>query len=261
MISELSLLEERLGHTFGDRELLARALTHKSHVYEKPLVGFGSGDNEQLEFLGDAILGFVVSECLVRLHPTFPEGRLSKLKAHLVSADRLYAVAQNLGLGEFLFLGRGEEMSGGRAKRALLSDAVEALIAALYLDGGTETSRKFIETQVVGDLRSARDGIEPEVTDFKSALQEIAQARKLPPPRYIVVGEEGPEHLKTFTVEVRMGKELSSQAFGHSKKSAGQKAAQSLLRLLNQAGQPAPADSGLSQGAVCPPTSLDGLNP
>jgi len=247
--SELTSLEDRLGHVFGDRELLERALTHRSHVYEKPPLEICPGDNEQLEFLGDAILGFVVSECLVRLHPTFPEGRLSKLKAHLVSAARLHEVAQELGLGEFLFLGRGEELSGGRAKRALLSDAVEALIAALYRDGGLEAARRFIETRVMGDLRSARDGAEPEVTDFKSALQELAQARKLPPPRYLVVSEEGPEHLKTFTVEVRLGKEWSSQAHGPSKKSAGQKAAQSLLSQLSGNERATGAGPGLTSAA------------
>ena len=258
MSSELSPLEERLQHLFHDRGLLERALTHKSHVYEKPPVGLCTGDNEQLEFLGDSILGFAVSECLVRLYPAFPEGRLSKLKAHLVSAARLYEVAQELGLGEFLFLGRGEEMSGGRAKRALLADAVEAIIAALYLDGGLDVARKFIEGSVIGDLPAAGEGAEPEVTDFKSALQEMAQARKLPPPRYIVISEEVPEHLKTFNVEVRLGKEWSSQAHGYSKKSAGQKAAQSLLRLLSQDSatgvEPefAPASTASSHGVNTP---------
>lgn len=255
MSSELGRLEERLQHVFCDRELLKRALTHKSHAYEKPLVGPDAGDNEQLEFLGDAILGFAVSAFLVCLHPSFPEGRLSKLKAHLVSADRLYEVAQEIGLGEFLILGRGEEMSGGRAKRALLSDAVEALIAALYLDGGLDIARNFIETRVIADLPQARDGMDSEVTDFKSALQEFAQARKLPPPRYVVVGEEGPEHLKTFTVEVRLGKECCSQACGHSKKSAGQKAAQSLLRELKKDSEPARPDPAFSQAASSSPAS------
>src|SRR5215469_14044061 len=149
MPAELEKLESELGHTFRDRELLERALTHKSRVYEK-MPGQSASDNEQLEFLGDAILGFVVSECLVRRYPSYPEGRLSKLKAHLVSAARLHEVAQELSLGDYLLLGRGEEMSGGREKKALLSDAVEALIAALYLDAGLETAREFIETQVVG---------------------------------------------------------------------------------------------------------------
>jgi ribonuclease-3 len=225
MTAELATLESGLGHTFRDRELLERALTHKSRIYEKGADGAFSADNEQLEFLGDAILGFVVSECLVRRFASFPEGRLSKLKAHLVSAARLHEVAVELGLGEFLILGRGEEMSGGREKKALLSDAVEALIAALYIDAGLETTRAFIE-----------DG-DSEVTDYKSALQEMAQALKLPPPRYVIIAENGPEHSKTFTVEVRLGKEWISQAQGLSKKSAGQRAAQQILAQLTEWGR------------------------
>ncbi len=234
---ELGVLEATLGHVFRDRELLERALTHKSHVYERPSEGPVTGDNEQLEFLGDAILGYVVSECLVRRYSSFPEGRLSKLKAHLVSAARLHEVAQSLGLGEFLFLGRGEEMSGGREKKALLSDAVEALIAALYLDAGLEVTRQFIEQRVIGSAENGEEDPDGALTDFKSALQEMAQALKLPTPRYVVVDEDGPEHSKTFTVEVRLGKEWVSQAQGQSKKSAGQKAAQQVLQQLSEWGR------------------------
>ncbi len=233
MSADLEVLEKALGHTFRNRELLKRALTHKSRIYEKAAEGQISTDNEQLEFLGDAILGFVVSECLVRRHATYPEGRLSKLKAHLVSAARLHEVAQILGLGGYLFLGRGEEMSGGREKKALLSDAVEALIAAIYLDAGIETAQHFIESLVVGELEAPQDGRESPVTDYKSALQETAQALKLPPPRYSIVAEDGPEHSKTFTVEVRLGKEWASRAQGLSKKNAGQKAAQQILQQLS----------------------------
>lgn len=236
-MADLGVLEQRLGHTFRDRGLLECALTHTSHIYERPSEGPPAGDNEQLEFLGDAILGFVVSEHLVRCNPAFPEGRLSKLKAHLVSAARLHEVAQELGLGEFLYLGRGEEMSGGRSKKALLSDAVEALIAALYLDAGLETARAFIEIQVVGGVEAPEEGMEATVTDHKSALQEMAQALKLPAPRYVVVEENGPEHSKTFTVEVRLGKDLASKAQGLSKKSAGQKAAQQVLQQLSEWGR------------------------
>src|ERR1700692_4393774 len=145
MSVDLAVLEKALGHCFHDRELLERALTHKSRVYEKPAEVQTATDNEQLEFLGDAILGFAVSETLVRRFASFPEGRLSKVKAHLVSATRLHEAAQDLNLGEYLLLGRGEEMSGGREKKALLSDAVEALIAALYLDAGLEVACRFIE--------------------------------------------------------------------------------------------------------------------
>src|SRR5581483_4868953 len=136
-------LEATLGHRFKDRKLLERALTHKSRVYEKNLQNV-LDDNEQLEFLGDSILGFVVSEVLVARYPGSPEGRLSKLKAHLVSSSHLYEVAQDLQLGDHLLLGRGEEMSGGREKKALLADATEAIIAAIYLDGGVDAVRAFI---------------------------------------------------------------------------------------------------------------------
>jgi ribonuclease-3 len=237
MTAELGNLEKALGHTFVDRVLLAQALTHKSRVYEKSPDGQCSADNEQLEFLGDAILGFAVSECLVRRYASYPEGRLSKLKAHLVSAARLHEVAQELGLGEYLFLGRGEEMSGGREKKALLSDAVEALIAALYLDGGLDMARRFIEARVIGEFQVGEDGSDETLTDYKSALQETAQALKLPSPRYVIVAEDGPEHMKTFTVEVRLGKEWISQAQGMSKKSAGQKAAQQILQQLTEWGR------------------------
>lgn len=237
MGSDLGVLEKALGHTFKDKQLLERALTHKSRVYEKSANGQPATDNEQLEFLGDAILGFVMSDCLVRRYASSPEGRLSKLKAHLVSAARLYEVAQDLKLGEFLLLGRGEEMSGGREKKALLSDAVEALIAALYLDAGLDTARAFIESHVLGSFQPPDDAIDGAVADHKSSLQEMAQALKLPPPRYVIINEDGPEHSKTFTVEVRLGKEWVSQAQGMSKKSAGQKAAQQILQQLTEWGR------------------------
>ncbi|MEO8029154.1 MAG: ribonuclease III [Bryobacteraceae bacterium] len=242
MAADLEILESALGHAFRDRELLVRALTHKSSVYEKAAADGASADNEQLEFLGDSILGFLVSESLVRSFPSYPEGRLSKLKAHLVSAAHLYEVAQNIHLGAYLLLGRGEEMSGGREKRALLANAVEAVIAAAYLDAGMEVVRTFVDQEVIGSFTPTEDSTGRLVTDFKSALQETAQSLKLPPPRYVIVKERGPEHAKTFTVEVRVGKEIASQADGCSKKSAGQKAAQQILeRLLTEAEPTVPA--------------------
>jgi ribonuclease-3 len=230
---ESEALEAILGYHFENRELLARALTHRSSVHEKPL-GTAGTDNEQLEFLGDAILGFVVSAALVLAHPDYPEGRLSKLKAHLVSASHLHAVAARLRLGGYLLLGRGEEMSGGREKKALLANAMEALIAALYLDGGIEPSRRFIMHHVIGDAEPTTEVA--MATDYKSALQEMAQSMKLPQPRYAIVEEHGPEHAKTFLVEVRVGREWMSRAEGLSKKSAGQKAAQDVLRQLTEWG-------------------------
>jgi ribonuclease-3 len=231
----LDELEAEIGYRFTNRSLFERALTHKSRIYEKNPPGQGQNDNEQLEFLGDSILGFVISEYLIRRFPGHPEGRLSKLKAHLVSATRLFEVAQSLKLGDYLFLGRGEEMSGGREKRALLADAVEALIAAIYLDGGIEEARKFVEEQVPGP-ELVEDG-EMATSDYKSALQETAQALKLPQPKYSILSEDGPEHAKLFTVEVRVGKDWVSRAQGNSKKSAGQKAAQLVLQQLSDWGR------------------------
>lgn len=209
--------------------MLERALTHKSCIYEKHPEQ-EPADNEQLEFLGDAILGFLVSETLVTRHPDYPEGRLSKLKAHLVSASHLHRVAVEFHLGEHLLLGRGEEMSGGREKKALLANALEALIAAVYLDGGIQPVREFVVRHIIGD--AVPHETSAEVADYKSALQEMAQSLKLPQPRYVTVEERGPEHAKTFLVEVRVGREWASRAEGLSKKSAGQRAAQQVLQQL-----------------------------
>lgn len=224
-------LEAILGYRFERQDLLIRALTHRSLVQEKPLGGLLS-DNEQLEFLGDSILGFLMSDMLLARHPDFPEGRLSKLKAHLVSSSHLHSIALKIGLGSYLRLGRGEELSGGREKKALLANAMEALIAAIYLDGGMEPAREFVMRHLAAaeEVSVADLG----VTDFKSALQEKAQAMKLPQPRYSIVEERGPEHAKTFLVEARVGRDWSSRAEGLSKKSASQRAAQDVLRQLNE---------------------------
>src|ERR1700682_721751 len=186
-------------------------------------------DNEQLEFLGDSILGFLIAEALMRRFPGYREGQLSRLKAHLVSAAHLHGVARRLDLGSYLELGRSEEMSGGRAKKTLLVDALEAVIAAMHLDGGIEPVRHFVATHILdapfdGDEAEGTD-IHPAITNFKSALQELAQSRKLPQPRYTIVQERGPEHAKTFTVEVRLGKDCTAQAEGRTKKIAAQRAA------------------------------------
>ena len=156
------------------------------------------------------------------------------MKAQLVSASHLHQVAARFRLGHHLLLGRGEEMSGGREKKALLANALEALIAALYLDGGIEKARRFVVQHVIGESDPLEDGLPG--TDYKSALQEIAQSRKLPQPRYLTVEERGPEHAKTFLVEVRVGREWIGRAEGLSKKSAGQRAAQQILEQLANAG-------------------------
>ena len=237
MRPDLSCLETAIGYQFRNRELLHRALTHSSHVHERSSAdGRQMADNEQLEFLGDAILGFLISETLVDRLPGYSEGRLSKLKAHMVSAAHLIGVAEGLQLGQFLQLGRGEEMSGGRSKRTLLVDALEALIAALYLDAGIEPTRQFVKHHIAGDPAVAgmfsADQPPSALTDFKSALQELARARHLPLPRYVIVQETGPEHSKTFTMEVRVGKDWTAQAEGYSKKNAAQNAARLALEQL-----------------------------
>jgi ribonuclease III len=227
-------LEARIGHRFRRAELLTRALTHKSLTSGKGAADEPLADNEQLEFLGDSVLGFLASEALVERFAGFREGRLSKIKAHLVSEAHLFIVAQRLDVGRFLILGRGEELTGGRMKRALLADAMEALIAALYLDGGIEVARAFVRGCIFGGFDFDGAGL-PPIEDFKSALQERAQALKLPQPRYAIVKEHGPEHAKTFIVEARVGKTFTSQADGMSKKAAGQKAAALVLRQLDEA--------------------------
>ena len=237
MRAEVENLETAIGRRFDNRDVLLRALTHSSRVHESqaPESSDLPADNEQMEFLGDAVLGFLVSESLVYRFPSYPEGRLSKLKAHLVSAAHLYEVARKLELGQYLFLGRGEEMSGGRDKRTLLVNCLEALIAATYLDGGIEVARDFVNRWVMAEpeLLEGENLVAP-IVDFKSALQELAQARRLPQPRYVMVKERGPEHSKTFTIEVRVGSEWTGQAEGLSKKSAAQNAAREVLHRIMQ---------------------------
>jgi ribonuclease III len=236
MRAEPAGLELKLNHRFSDPELLRRALVHSSLANEIRTATAPVSDNEQLEFLGDSILGFLVAEALVRRFPASREGELSRQKAHLVSAAHLHGVARRLDLGSYLELGRSEEMSGGRAKKTLLVDALEAVLAALYLDGGMDVARAFVADHVLdapfaADEEAGTD-IQPAITNFKSALQELAQSRNLPQPRYAVIRERGPEHSKTFTVEVRLGKAWSGQAEGRTKKVAAQRAARGVYERL-----------------------------
>ena len=233
-------LEEAIVYSFRNEELLLRALTHSSYVHEARRTPVDPGElaqlsNEQFEFLGDSILGFVISEELVRLFPQYGEGKLSRLKAHLVSANHLHEAAQRLELGRYLRLGRGEELSGGRDKRTLITDALEALIAAVYLDGGMDPARKLILEYVTrGGLELIESQFAAEQLDYKTALQELVRARKMAQPRYVIVRERGPEHSKTFTIEVRVGKDLTAQADGHSKKDASQKAAKEMYLMMSR---------------------------
>jgi ribonuclease III len=238
-------LEGILGHRFTRPELLEQALTHTSQARElealQPLDGSRVGDNEQLEFLGDAILGFVTTEELFHRFPHFREGELSKLRAHLVSERHLIRVAQELEIGRYLRLGRGEEKSGGRNKTAMLVDALEAVLAAIYLDGGLETARRLVLQRIVEPEleRIALNGSSLPVNDYKSALQEKLQAVGRPQASYVLVKERGPEHSKTFTVEARLQSaeiplkaEFVGRAEGSTKKNAEQDAARQVLEYL-----------------------------
>jgi len=235
-MTDLDTLLARMNYSFRERDILIRALTHKSHPAEQsvePVPKTTASDNEQLEFFGDAILGFLVSEALFERFPAYPEGKLSKLKSWLVSASHLHTVAETLQLGDALRLGRGEEMSGGRGKKAILANALEAVLAAVYLDGGMDAARAFVRGRILPQGSwDFEVSLPVALTDFKSALQEKAQACGLPQPKYVIVAERGPEHAKTFTVEVRVGKERSSRAEGISKKDAGQRAAERMLVML-----------------------------
>jgi ribonuclease-3 len=246
---EILALEESLGHHFQRRELLEQALTHSSQARElealdagggSPGIGssnrLSSGDNEMLEFLGDAVLGMVTSEALFQRFPAFQEGQLSKLRAHLVGQRHLLRVAEQLQIGHYMRLGRGEEKSGGRNKSSLQVDALEAILAALYLDAGWLVARDFIVRTIL-EPELAQMNLETSaipVMDFKSALQEVLQARGGPQPVYALVGEEGPEHKKTFTVEVRLPppEVFVGRAQGPTKKRAEQDAARQALEHL-----------------------------
>ena len=237
MLTDIQSFESTVGYRFKNRNLLLQALTHRSHSQES---GNGGGDNERFEFLGDAILGFLACERLVAKFPREPEGQLSKWKARLVSAVNLLEVARAIGLGTYLQLGRGEERTGGRDKSTILADALEALIAALYLDGGMKAAEGFVDRLILTDqaLDAAARGDSPQ--DFKSPLQELLQGARLPTPLYNRVEEQGPPHARTFRVEVRIGEMFRAEGQGTSKKSAEQKAAQLALEYF-QANPPAPA--------------------
>jgi ribonuclease III len=243
---EITALETEIDYHFHRRSVIEQAVTHSSQAREQEAQQSAAGkykvsDNEQLEFLGDAILSLVTSEELFHRFPQFREGELSKLRAHIVSERHLIRVAQRLELGHYLRLGRGEEKSGGRSKTALLVDALEAIIAAVYLDGGMTAARELILREILAPEleRMEREGGTLPMTDFKSALQETLQGLGMAQPVYMLVQEAGPEHNKTFTVEVRLNTknggapaEFVARAQGSTKKTAEQDAAKQLLAYL-----------------------------
>jgi len=234
-------LVERIGYRFADMALLDRALTHSSAVPELRTargeeIAFAESevqDNERLEFLGDAVLELLTSEYLLKSFPAWSEGQLSKSRARIVNARSLEIAARGLKLGEHLRLGRGEEKTGGREKPAMLADAFEAVVAAIYLDGGLTPARELLTKTVF--QQALEDGVKIAESDRKSALQEFLQARGEHPAEYRLAGEMGPDHQKTFRVEVWVKGELMAQAHGSTKKDAEQKAARSALEKLYQA--------------------------
>ena len=231
--SELEPLERQIGYRFKDRGLLEHALTHRSRVHED--ASGGVFDNDSMEFLGDSVLGFVIADMLFRQFPQHNEGQKSKLKASIVSAASLARLGERINLGEFLILGRGEEKTGGRRKLALISDCYEALIAAIYLDGGIEPARTFIERQFASLIQEARrTGAHATFTeDYKSALQEWLQSHDRGLPAYRLAGEIGPAHRRLFDVEVVVNGVPVARAEGKSKKEAAQAAAKLALDRLS----------------------------
>jgi ribonuclease III len=226
---EFDALQQAIDYRFRDRGLLEHAMTHTSRANED--VSGGVTDNESMEFLGDAILGFVVADTLFRDFPEFDEGQKSKVKASLVSTATLARLAERLTIGEHLLLGRGEEKTGGRRKQALLADGYEALIAAIYLDGGIEQARAFIQREFAPLFEEVRrEG--RALDDHKSSLQEFLQSTGQPLPEYRLTGTVGPDHQKFFVVELLVRGEALAEAMGPSKKEAEQEAARLALQKL-----------------------------
>ena len=222
----LSELEQKIGYSFRSRALLDRALTHRSFANERAVEN--CQHNEAMEFLGDAVLGFVVSAWLLERFPELSEGKLSKMKAYLVSESSLVDLAGEIDLGRYILLNRGEEKTGGRRKHALLADAYEALIGVLYVDGGTEVAERFLRRELSEKLMSI-DPASMIGADYKSALQERLQAAGGTVPEYVVVEVTGPDHRRTFRVELRVVGQALSAGEGHTIKIAQQEAARAGL--------------------------------
>ncbi len=224
-----SELQKRIGFKFSNENLLLKALTHKSYSYEK-----GTECNERLEFLGDSLLNFIVSDYLFKNFPELKEGDMSKLKARLVGMETLYKIGRRIGVGEALLLGKGEEKTAGREKKRLVGSTVEAIIASIYLDSGYENAKETVIRWIKPFLRTVKKGLELS-NDFKSLLQEFVQKKKLGLPEYRVADESGPPHKKRFKIEIWIENKRISSSTGSSKKEAQQKAAKiALKRLSNQ---------------------------
>lgn len=224
----MKTLEERLDYHFKDISLLENALIHSSYANEHHLGGIHS--NERLEFLGDSILGVVVADSLYRTFPELPEGNLTRLRASLVCENSLVLVAKELQLGAYLKLGKGEEAGGGRTRPSINADAVEAVLAAVYLDGGIDEARRIIQRFILNNMAKAYEASR----DYKTALQELVQRKSGQVLTYHLVGESGPDHAKQFTMEVRLNEQPVGQGTGRSKKEAEQMAARAAIAKLSQ---------------------------
>ncbi len=222
-------LERKLNYAFRNPALLQEALNHSSYANEHRAAHLHS--NERLEFLGDSVLGFVTAEFLFQRHPEAPEGDLTRIRAALVCEQSLYEVAQRLGLGQYLKLGRGEEAGGGRERTSILADAVEAVFAAVYLDGGMDAARALIHRCLLDAQRESV--VEERRRDYKTALQELVQRQADQTLTYRMVDEQGPDHAKTFRAEVLLNGEAIGSGSGHSKKEAEQAAARAAMEALD----------------------------
>jgi ribonuclease-3 len=236
-VTPLEQVEAAAGHTFGDRSLLTDALTHRSYARERATP---VARNERLEFLGDAVLYLVVAGLLLERLPQAPEGRLTTLRAAVVNERSLAAVARALGLGHALRLGRGEERSGGRDKDSILAGAYEALVGAVFLDGGWAEAADRVRDHLAGPLDEAIAG--RTEADHKTRLQELVQARGAPVPRYALTATEGPDHARTFHVEVSVGGAVVGRGRGRSKKEAEQRAAAEAVAGLSEVDPDTPDD-------------------
>ena len=223
-------LEKKLNYTFRNQALLEEALNHSSYANEHRAGGLRS--NERLEFLGDSVLGFVTAEFLFCQHPDLPEGDLTRIRAALVCEQSLYEVAQKLGLGQYLKLGRGEEAGGGRERISILADATEAVFAAVYLDGGIEAASALIHRCLLDAEKE--EVVEERRRDYKTALQELVQRQADQVLTYHMTGEAGPDHDKTFQAEVQLNGLPIGAGSGHSKKEAEQQAAKEALALMGR---------------------------
>ncbi|MBQ1388447.1 MAG: ribonuclease III [Clostridia bacterium] len=223
---DIESFEAAVGYTFRNKQLAVTALTHSSYANE---MHDGTKYNERLEFLGDSVLSIVVSDYIYKNCPEFPEGKLTKLRASLVCEKSLYCYAKALGLGEFIRLSKGEKNTGGDDRPSILSDAFEAVIAAIYLDGGIKPAKEFILTYVLPDIKSAKP---VKYKDYKTVLQEIIQKNPEERITYVLVRETGPDHDKHFVVEVHLNSNVIGKGGGRSKKEAEQEAARVALELM-----------------------------